>query len=137
MSNFEINFANFSITTLSSNITATQDSFNVADGSILPDAPFVAVIFNPDYTDILSDPYKEIIYVGAKVGNALSSVVRGYESTTNRTHNSGDYVAFVITAGIMDLIKDSLSKAFKEDSLPSGDEGDIRLVDGKVYIKIP
>lgn len=134
---FEINFANFSVTTLSSNITSTQDSFNVSDGSILPDSPFVAVIFNPDYPDVISDPYKEIIYVGVKIGNVLSSVVRGYENTINRNHSSDDYVAFVITAGIMDAIKESLSKAFKEDSLPSGDDGDIRLVDGKVYIKLP
>jgi len=134
---FEVNFANFSITTLTSDITANQDSFSVDDGSILPEAPFVAVIFNPVYPDVLSDPYKEIIYVGAKVGNTLSSVVRAYESTVQRNHNAGDYVAFVITAGIMEAIKDSLSKAFKEDSLPSGDDGDIRLVDGKVYIKLP
>lgn len=133
---FDINFANFSITTLSTTITPTQDSFDVVDGSILPEAPFVAVIFNPIYPDILSDPYKEIIYVGIKTSNTLSSVVRAYESTTQRSHTAGDYVAFTITAGIMDLIKDSLSKIFTEDTLPTGDDGDVRVVGGKIYIKI-
>ena len=133
---FTINFANFSITTLSADITSVQDSFDVDDGSILPDAPFVAVIFNPVYPDVLSDPYKEIIYVGAKVGNTLSSVVRAYESTTQRSHNAGDYVAFVITAGIMEAIKDSLSNIFTESSLPTGEDGDVRIVGSKVYIKI-
>jgi len=133
---FDLNFSNFSITTLTSNITSVQESFDVDDGSILPEAPFVAVIFNPVYPDILSDPYKEIIYVGERVGNTLSLVVRAYESTIQRSHNAGDYVAFTITAGIMDAIKSSLSNVFTESSLPTGYDGDIRIVDEKVYIKI-
>lgn len=82
-----LNAANNARTTLSSSITASATSFSVANGSILPATPFMITIDN------------EIMEVGGKSGNALTSVLRGREGTTAVTHASGAVVENRLTAG--------------------------------------
>ncbi len=58
-------------TMLTSTITAAATSITVADGSLLPNAPNIAVIGAGNAA--------ETILYGAKSGNVLSSVTRGFE----------------------------------------------------------
>lgn len=60
-------------TSLTGAITAAATSITVADGSVLPNAPNIAVIGKGNSA--------ETILYGAKNGNVLSSVVRGFEGT--------------------------------------------------------
>ena len=60
-------------TALTGSISASATSITVADGSVLPDAPNIAVIGTGNAT--------EAILYGAKSGNVLNSVIRGFEGT--------------------------------------------------------
>lgn len=86
------NTANNAQTKLTASIAAGDTSFYVNDGSVLPTAPFVVSIEN------------EIMLVGAKVGNLLSNVTRGYESTTAAVHEAEIVVENRWTAGDRDAI---------------------------------
>lgn len=81
--------ANNATTTIPAALTAVATSFTVANASVFPNAPFRVTIDN------------EIMEVGAidKVGNTLSSVLRGLEGTTAASHNSGTAVDNRWTSG--------------------------------------
>lgn len=83
-------YTNPATTTLAGNggsITNSAASFNVAAGASLPSANFRIRIGT------------ELIFVGARSTNALSGCVRGIEGTAAATHNDGDDVDHVLTAG--------------------------------------
>lgn len=79
-----LNYKNNSFSTLSSTITNSATSFNVANGADLPDVPFRATILSEVGNNAI-----EIIEVRAKSGNTLSSILRGQEGTTAVAHNAG------------------------------------------------
>lgn len=60
-------------TSLTGAISAAATSITVANGSVLPDAPNIAVIGTGNAS--------ETIHYGAKSGNILNSVIRGFEGT--------------------------------------------------------
>lgn len=86
--------ANNAKTTLSQDINATATSFNVADGTLFPDAPFLASVDD------------EIMEIGAKSVNTFSSVLRGQEGTTAASHLSGANVGNRFTAGTLAELAD-------------------------------
>lgn len=94
-----LNLKNNSFTTLTEAITNSATSFTVVDGSVLPDAPFLLTILDSSFG---SANAVEVIEVGAKSGNTLSSVLRGREGTTAVAHNAGVRVEVRFTAGIYD-----------------------------------
>lgn len=88
-----LNLKNNSRTTLSAGINEIVTSFSVANGLLLPDAPFRITVDN------------EIMEVGTKSGNTLSNVIRGLEGTTAVPHNSGAYVEVRFTTGVYDELE--------------------------------
>lgn len=96
--------ANNAQTALAALMDASATSCTVVNGDILPAVPFRASIDN------------EIIEVGAKSGNALSSILRGQEGTTAAAHQSGSLVEGEMTAGMhnelmstSEMIKDNFA----------------------------
>lgn len=93
---------NSPITELASAIDNTQTSITVLDGSALPAAPNLATIGQGDVA--------ETILYGAKAGNVLSSITRGYQGTARawaagiklaRNFTEADYAA--LTSNISEL----------------------------------
>lgn len=80
--------ANNAQTALAALMDASATTCTVVTGDILPAVPFRATIDN------------EIIEVGAKTGNELSSILRGQEGTTAAAHQSGSLVEGKFTAGM-------------------------------------
>lgn len=60
-------------TTLTAAISALSTTITVANGSVLPDAPNLAVLGEGSIT--------EVVLYGAKTGNVLSSITRGFEGS--------------------------------------------------------
>lgn len=86
---------NFAVGTLTAGLAAGATSFNLnsGEGSLFPDpsteGAFNAVIYNStDYADPLLDPQREIVRIGARSGDAFSSVTRGQEGTSDVAHNT-------------------------------------------------
>ena len=88
-------------TEISSSINDTVTTINLVDGTVLPDAPNLAVIG----TD--RDTAETILY-GGKSGNQLTSVTRGFQGTA-RSWNSGEIVARNFTAYDYDTVKENIS----------------------------
>lgn len=109
----DFNLKNFAKTKVTTGYDASATSITVEDGTKLPTAPFYATWWNTtDYTVPDDDPYKEIIYVGTKVGNVLSDIGRGRESTTASIKNvSGKsyYLDAGVTAEMLEQIRDLVS----------------------------
>ena len=82
-------FVNNARTQLTSGITAGATSMTVDDGSIFPTEGDFRVIIN-----------NELLIVTARSTNVLT-VVRGVESTTGSTHNTGDDVHAILTGGAL------------------------------------
>lgn len=80
--------ANNAQTALAALMDASATTCTVVNGDILPTVPFRVSIDN------------EIIEVGAKSGNDLSSILRGQEGTTAAAHQSGSLVEASMTAGM-------------------------------------
>lgn len=80
--------ANNAQTTLAALMEAGATSCTVANGDILPATPFILCVDN------------EIMEVGAKSGNELSSILRGQEGTTATAHNAGTKAECRMTAGM-------------------------------------
>jgi len=81
------NYANnAATTTLSSGISDSDTSATIADATGWPTAPFTI------YVD------SEVIYVGGRSGTSLSSMSRGYDSTTAASHSGGATVDVVVIA---------------------------------------
>lgn len=83
-------FANDAASTLAANITAGATSLTLASGG---GADFPST---GDFRIIIGS---EIIIVGARTTDTLSTLTRGAESTTAASHNAGDPVTHVLTAG--------------------------------------
>ena len=72
-------------TVLASQISASATQMTVADGSVLPDAPNLAVLG--------SDSSAEIVSYSAKNGNTISGLVRGLGGTTASVWDADTLVA--------------------------------------------
>ena len=79
--------ANNAISTLSSGIDNLVTSLGVANGTVFPSSGNFRVIID-----------SELILVGARSGNTLSSLTRGIEGTTASSHGSGATVTQILTA---------------------------------------
>lgn len=77
-------------TVLAATITATATQMTVADGSVLPAAPNLAVLG--------SDSDAEIVSYSAKNGNTISGMVRGLGGTTASVWETDTIVARNITS---------------------------------------
>lgn len=86
-------FTNLAHSTLVNDIIAAEASLVVADGSKFPTTGDFRVCID-----------SEIIIVGARTGNTLSSLTRGAEGTTAVGHTSGTDIAHVLTAASMTKI---------------------------------
>jgi len=71
------------ITQITNNITASTNTITIITGSILPDAPNIATIFNKTTTES-----ETILYTG-KVGNTLSGITRGFVNTVPQAWPAG------------------------------------------------
>lgn len=80
-------FSNQARTTLSSSLNNSSTSVSVADGSVFPSSG--------DYHIIIDS---EIMLVIARSTNTLT-VIRGQESTSAASHNSGSTVGIILTEG--------------------------------------
>lgn len=101
-------------TKLSTSIDDTVSSFNIDDPSGWPTSNFTLRIGD------------EIMLVGTRTGNALSSITRGYSGTAKAAHSAGDDVVHVVVAEDYDGIWKIVG--VDVDAYPS--TGD----DGKSYI---
>lgn len=103
------NVKNFAKSKVLTGYDAAATSITVSSGTDLPTAPFYAVWWNStDYAMPDDDPYREIIYVGSRVGSVLSAIERGKESTTAVAHNTSNkdyYIHAVLTAGMVDQLR--------------------------------
>lgn len=99
-----LNLKNNSRTTLSAGITSTVTSFDVANGGLLPDAPFRVTVDN------------EIMEIGTKSGNTLSDIIRGMEGTTAVSHNAGAYIEVRFTAGVYEELETAEGAQEKVDN---------------------
>lgn len=84
------------IGTLSAGITAgaTSIALNTGDGAALPPGgffgSFYGVVWNAtDFTSPALDPNAESVFVSARSGDTLTTVVRGQEGTAAVAHNTG------------------------------------------------
>ena len=98
------NFANFAYSTVlvgpNTPVAGTTLSVQVGHGSRFPAAPFLAIVW-PNGSDPTPDN-AEIILVGARTGDAFSSITRAREGTTARTIGVGDRIQMGITKAIME-----------------------------------
>ena len=97
-----VKFANNAYSTLSAGINATQETFDVADGTKFP------TLTGSDhmYLSIIGGAYVEIVKVTGVSTNTLT-VVRGQDSTTGTIASSGERVELrVTTAMLTDLTGD-------------------------------
>lgn len=84
--------ANNAASTLSAAITGTGDtSCTVTNGAVFPSSGNFRILID-----------SELILVGARSGNTLSSLTRGIESTSAATHSNGAAVTHVLTKGGLD-----------------------------------
>lgn len=88
-------------TTLAQNISAGDVTFEVADGSKLPDAPNIATIGIREQA--------ETIFYASKSGNLLSNVTRGYEDGgTGKEWTADTPIAGYFTAGKERVITENI-----------------------------
>ena len=99
-------------TTLSANITATATTIPVTSGTNFASSGGVIKIGT------------EQIYFGSKSGNNLLNCVRGYNSTTAATHNSGDVVASAT------IVVTSTSNGAKDNDFVTFGDGTVTAVGG-------
>lgn len=93
--------ANNAASTLSSGIDNIVTSLTVANGTVFPASGNFRIVID-----------SEIIIVGARTGNTLSSLTRGAEGTTAASHSSGAAVTHVVTKGGLDAyLSDALAGA--------------------------
>jgi len=86
------NYSNVAVaTTLSAGINNSVTSLAVADATGWPSAPFTAVI-DPDTVD------EEIILVGAKAGTTFSTITRGYNGSSGKSHSGGAVIKHCVVA---------------------------------------
>lgn len=84
--------ANSATTTLSAAITsAGATTATVTNGSLFPSSGNFRILIDT-----------ELILVGARSGNNLSSMTRGIEGTTAATHSNGATVTHLLTKGSLD-----------------------------------
>lgn len=114
--------ANNAKTTLSQDINATATSFNVADGTLFPDAPFLASVDD------------EIMEIGAKSVNTFSSVLRGQEGTTAASHLSGANVENRFTAGAYEELRRYIDEGENPDWV--GVKYRLVMIDGEPFMEV-
>lgn len=120
-----LNAANNAQTKLTAAIGAAVPSFYVNDGTVLPTAPFVITIEN------------EIMLVGAKDGNLLSNVTRGYESTTAAAHDAETVVENRFTKAMYDgMLSPDDSLTVSQSTAPTGNTGTISSILGYLANRI-
>ena len=90
-------------TQLTSNMTPTNGSFTVIDGSTFPDGstgkPFVVVIGKGTAAE-------EKILCSSRSGNSFTVQQRGYDDTVGNSHSVGDLVDHILDAAtIQDMNK--------------------------------
>lgn len=88
-------------TELATSIDDTQDSFEVLNGDVLPDAPNLAVIGAGELA--------ETIRYGQKVGNVLSEVERGFQGTA-QSWQEGTKIARNFTAYDYDTLRGNVEE---------------------------
>jgi hypothetical protein len=91
--------ANNASGTLSANITniATSLTLNAGQGNAFPSSGNFRILIG-----------SELILVGARSTDTLSSLTRGIEGTAAAAHNSGDAVSQIVTsAGLLQFIQDN------------------------------
>ena len=83
-------------TTITANISNSDSSISVLDGSTYPSGnnPFVVVI-DRGYAA------EEKILISSRASNTLSVQQRGYDGTTSVAHTSGAYVDHVLDAAVI------------------------------------
>lgn len=83
-------------TTLNANISNSDTSINVVDGSTFPSGgnPFVIVIDRGTNSE-------EKILIGSRASNVFSVSSRGYDGSTAVSHNSGAFVDHVLDATVI------------------------------------
>lgn len=83
-------------TTLSANISNSESSFSVTDGSTFPTGthPFVIVIDRGSSAE-------EKVLISSRAGNTFTVSNRGYDGSTANTHTSGAYVDHVLDATVI------------------------------------
>jgi len=117
--------ANNAQTALTALMDASVTTCTVVSGDILPAVPFRATIDN------------EIIEVGAKAGNDLSSILRGQEGTTAAAHQSGSLIEAQMTAGMYgELLSPDESLTVSQATAPTGNTGTISQILGYLANRI-
>lgn len=126
---------NFGRATVSTGYDAAATSIvlTTGHGSRFPSVfPFRLTWWNStDYPDPAEDPNKEIIIVGARSGDTLSSITRGAESTGASTKNTGGKtyrVALTITQAMWEALGGrGLSQSFRNLRLGTHPSNDLSV----------
>lgn len=121
-----MSFSNFAQTTLTAVMSADSTSLPAADPSVFPSGICAAVIWGSQAASPLKDADREIVLVISDGAGSLS-LVRGMEGTQARDWNSGDNVANVVTASVMNSLTASAHrlesfKAVSEDYAMTPDD---------------
>ncbi len=108
-----LNASNNARTLLSIGINDSAVTMTVDDGSVFPDAPFRITIHKGD------PAAGEIIEVGSKSGNTLSSLLRAQEGTAAAAWDAADFIDLLGTAGMYnELFSDSEFQAHWTNARP-------------------
>lgn len=121
----QLSFSNFAQTSLSASIAADALSAAVADSSVFPAGTCAAVIWGQAYASPLKDPDREIVLASSDGAGGLT-IVRGAENTAPVAWNSGDNIANVITASVMNALTGA---ARRQESFVSVDDDYVMSAD--------
>ena len=111
-------------TVLASEISAVATQMTVADASVLPPAPNLAVLG--------SDASAEIVSYAGKSGNVLSGLVRGLGGTTASVWQADTLVARNFTSFDHDRFKTNI-EALASEKVDTTDLGDLATQDSISY----
>jgi hypothetical protein len=79
-------------TTLAYTATAGDSSLSLVSAASFPDKGIIVLAGNAD------PMVNEVVYYSAKVGNALTGCIRGFDGTTAETHVTGSMCALAVVA---------------------------------------
>lgn len=103
---------NNAVSTLSTTIGAGDSSLTVVDGSVFPSTfPFHVSVDN------------EIIRVGGRSGNDLTSLTRSQQGTSATGHNAGTGIELRVTAKSVTDLNSAFNKIEKETEIDFGATG--------------
>lgn len=115
-----LQYSNFAKTTMDEDLTDVETSLTVVDASNFPASGtgyFMMVFWEAEYSSPLSSPNVEIVKCLGYFGASEFFIQRAQESTTAVAWSTGDHVALVLTAGMLDEIEEEIGAGVSHNLL--------------------